>query len=426
MEVVDAKGRKAWGWGETPLSVQWAWPSSLPYTERHQAMEEFCVQLATAWWQCHESGHPLEVGNGFQRDRLPDLKRSFNQSRPSGSHLTHLAALICCSPFDIALHDAFGILHKVPIYDTYSSRYMSSDLSDFMLAEPSSGVDFRNMFPADFLAPEPDRHLQVWHLVGGLDPIEPDEMNETSLNDGYPQLLDEWIDRDGLNCLKVKLRGNDIEWDFDRLVHVGNIAQTKGARWLSADFNCNVREPAYVNEILDRLRSENAPIFDRILYVEQPFAYDLEEQLIDVRSVAQRKPIFMDESAHDWQYVMLGRSLGWNGVALKTCKTQTGAILSLCWAKAHGMAVMVQDLTNPMLAQIPHVMLAAHARTIMGVESNAMQFYPEASNYEEVVHPGVYTRRQGQLDLTTIEGPGFGYRIDQIARPLPSPVAICG
>jgi hypothetical protein len=43
------------------------------------------------------------------------------------------------------------------------------------------------------------------------------------------------------------------------------------------------------------------------------------------------------------------------------------------------MTLMVQDLTNPMLAQIPHVLLAAHAGTIMGVETNAMQFYPEAS-----------------------------------------------
>ena len=46
------------------------------------------------------------------------------------------------------------------------------------------------------------------------------------------------------------------------------------------------------------------------------------------------------------------------------------------------MTLMVQDLTNPMLAQIPHVLLAAHAGTIMGVETNAMQFYPDASTAE--------------------------------------------
>ena len=68
-------------------------------------------------------------------------------------------------------------------------------------------------------------------------------------------------------------------------------------------------------------------------------------------------------------------------------------MLSLCWAKAHGMTLMVQDLTNPMLAQVPHVLLAGHAGTIMGVETNSMQFYPEVSAPEAAVHPGIYRRR---------------------------------
>ena len=84
------------------------------------------------------------------------------------------------------------------------------------------------------------------------------------------------------------------------------------------------------------------------------------------------------------------------------------------------MPLMVQDLTNPMLAQIPHVRLAAHAGTIMGVESNGMQFYPAASAAEEKVHPGIYRRRDGQLDLSTIGGSGFGYRIEEIERELPA------
>ncbi len=80
---------------------------------------------------------------------------------------------------------------------------------------------------------------------------------------------------------------------------------------------------------------------------------------------------------------------------------------------------MVQDLTNPMLAQIPHVLLAAYAGTIMGVETNAMQFYPAASSPEEAVHPGLYKRRDGKVDLSTLNGPGFGYRLDEIKRDLP-------
>ena len=87
------------------------------------------------------------------------------------------------------------------------------------------------------------------------------------------------------------------------------------------------------------------------------------------------------------------------------------------------MTLMAQDLTNPMLAQIPHCLLAAHAGTIMGVETNAMQFYPDASLPEAAVHPGLYFRREGVVDLSTVSGPGFGYRVAEIQRELPPPVA---
>jgi hypothetical protein len=225
--------------------------------------------------------------------------------------------------------------------------------------------------------------------------------------------------------LKIKLRGDDHQWDYDRIVRVGRISMPLGVVHLTTDFNCTVKEPAYVTAILDRLEQQEPAIYDAILYVEQPFPYDMEAYPIDVRSISRRKPLLMDESADSWAHVRAGRSLGWNGVALKTCKTQTGALLSLCWAKAHGMHLMVQDLTNPMLAQIPHVLLAAHANTMMGVESNGMQFYPSASAPESAVHPGLFQRRGGRLDFSTLSGPGFGYRLSEIDRQLPDPAERC-
>ena len=38
-----------------------------------------------------------------------------------------------------------------------------------------------------------------------------------------PRLLADWIARDRLKCLKVKLRGTDAAWDYARLVTVGQI-----------------------------------------------------------------------------------------------------------------------------------------------------------------------------------------------------------
>ena len=180
-------------------------------------------------------------------------------------------------------------------------------------------------------------------------------------------------------------------------------------------------DPAYVNGVLDRVKVELPALWSRLSYVEQPFPYELEAHRIDVHSVSNRCPLFLDESAHDWRIVRLGRELGWTGVALKTCKTQTGALLSLCWARAHGMQLMVQDLTNPMLAQVTHVLLGLHAPTIAGIETNGMQFYPAASAPEAQVHPGLYLRQGGQVDAATVAGPGFGYRVGEISRSLPAP-----
>ena len=419
--VESRDGRRAEGWGETPLSVQWVWPGKLAYSERLARLKEFCVLLARELPQFAAAGHAFEIGADFQEHRLEKLLAACNTG--ASERMPLLAALVCLSLFDIATHDAYGQLHQRPVYSTYSEEFLGRSLDAFL---SSNEADFRGCFPSRFLLANPPRELLAWHLVGGLDPLEESELTGQEPADGYPVLLRDWIRRDGLQCLKTKLRGNDSEWDFKRLVRVGDIARELGVPKLTADFNCTVTEPKYVNDILDRLRGEVPAVFDKLLYVEQPFPYELEEFPIDVHTVSQRKPLFLDESAHNWRLVRRGRELGWTGVALKTCKTQTGAILSACWAKAHGMQLMVQDLTNPMLAQIPHVLLAANVGTIAGVETNAMQFYPDASRPEEKVHPGLYRRRNGVVDLSSLGGAGFGYRISEIRRDLPEPVTQFG
>jgi L-alanine-DL-glutamate epimerase-like enolase superfamily enzyme len=421
VRVEDRKGASADGWGETPLSVAWVWPSELPWQNREDRLKALCVAIARALVQSSDFGHPMELGHRFQRDRLDLLATAQAEAEAASSTVPHLAGLLCHSVFDLAVFDAFATLHRRRVFECFGSDLLSTALDEFL--EPRA--TFLHKSPCEFFARE-EFKLPVWHLVGGLDPLAQDDLTGSEPNDGYPVLLRDWIRADGLKCLKIKLRGNDAAWDYDRIVRVGQIALEEGCEWLSADFNCTVTAPEYVNEIIDRLRREAEPIHAILLYIEQPFPYDLEANRIDVRTVSARKPLFLDESAHDWRYIRLGRELGWTGVALKTCKTLTGAILSLCWARAHGMQLMVQDLTNPMLAQIPHVLLAAHARTIMGVESNAMQFYPDASLPEAAVHPGLYRRRNGVLDLTTLGTTGFGYRVDEITRALPQAAAQFG
>ena len=424
VKVQNREGRQAEGWGETPLSVTWVWPSALGYEERHEALKSFCIKLAKAWADYEIQGHPMEVGNDFNTQQLPQLLEEHNDGREEP--MPWLAALVCNSLFDIALHDAYGNLHNKDIYETYNSDWMNRSLEEFVEPASDAEVDFKGKYPEEFLVNDAPTQLPAWHLVGGVDPLDESELTGNEPDDEYPVLLADWIQTDGLKCLKIKLRGNDSQWDYDRVVKAGDIAVEQGVDWLTADFNCMVTEPDYVNEILDELCLKHPRLYGMLLYVEQPFPYELEKDRIDTHSCSARKPLFLDESAHDWQHVRLGRELGWTGVALKTCKTQTGAILSACWAKAHGMTLMVQDLTNPMLAQVPHLRLASKVGTIMGVETNAMQFYPAASEAEAKVHPGLHSRRSGIVDLATISGSGFGYRQGEIQRDLGKPVVSFG
>jgi L-alanine-DL-glutamate epimerase-like enolase superfamily enzyme len=417
VEVEDRRGRRGHGVGETPLNVQWAWPGTQPYAKRLASMERVAIDTARAWTSTHEAGHPLDLGERFEREALPALT-------PMG--MPRLAALVSASATDIAVHDAYGRVHGVDVYDTYAPPWLARDLGSFFADDPETAGSLAGRFPAHVLTPRgrAPRRLLAWHLVGGLDPLTVDDLTGAEPRDGHPVLLGDWIARDGLRCLKVKLGGIDPDADTRRLTEVGHIALATGVEHLSADFNCTAPDVDTVALVLDRLAADAPGVFDRLRYIEQPFPYDLAANPIDVRPLAARRPVFLDESADDWRTIKIGVDRGWNGVALKTCKTQTGAILSAAWAKHHGLSVMVQDLTNPMLAMIPHVRLAAHVGTAWGVEVNATQFYPGASDLEARVHPDLYRRRGGEIDLGTLGGPGFGYREAEIGRDWSHPAAV--
>ena len=65
LRVENDAGRSAWGWGETPLIVQWFWTSGLSYSERLEATKQFCLDLATEWQRFAMSGHPMEISQDF-------------------------------------------------------------------------------------------------------------------------------------------------------------------------------------------------------------------------------------------------------------------------------------------------------------------------------------------------------------------------
>src|SRR5205085_3019831 len=92
LRVAASDGRRAEGWGETPLSVQWVWPSAVSYAQREEALQQFCLELTDAWALFEREGHPIELGQEFLETVLPKRLEAFNQRRHGSEPMPWLAA----------------------------------------------------------------------------------------------------------------------------------------------------------------------------------------------------------------------------------------------------------------------------------------------------------------------------------------------
>jgi hypothetical protein len=67
--VKTTDGRLASGWGETPLSVQWVWPSTVSYSIRHERIKQFAELVQTRRARADEARtyvHDVGQTNTFQ------------------------------------------------------------------------------------------------------------------------------------------------------------------------------------------------------------------------------------------------------------------------------------------------------------------------------------------------------------------------
>src|SRR5262249_27122925 len=142
------------------------------------------------------------------------------------------------------------------------------------------GPEFRGEYLDRYLLDRPRPRMPLYHLVGALDPLTDGDV-AVRIGDGLPETLPEWIRADGLTHLKIKLNGDDLGWDIDRVLGVDTVTaqaqQQRGLdRWFySLDFNERCPNVEYLLEFLRRVQERAPQAFERIQYVEQPTARDL-------------------------------------------------------------------------------------------------------------------------------------------------------
>jgi len=414
--IENRRGERATGFGAIFLADFWGFPSKVvPHPQRDRAMREVVQRFAQIVEGYPGYAHPLDIFLETEEE-LRQVNAQVCAELGLAEEMPFLGALVCASPIDAALHDAFGNVNSICTYDGYGPDFMAHDLSYYL------GPGFKGKYPADYLRPAYLPQLPIFHLVGGLDKLRTSELDDSDPRDGLPVSLDQWVEKEGLICFKVKLRGNDLEWDVNRMLEVSRVAHEvqdkRGVKrlYFSADTNEQCECPEYLVEMLHRIEEADQRTFEELLYIEQPTERDLTAHRFDMHKLSEIKPIVVDESLTTIQDLELAMELGWSGIALKTCKCQSSDLLFIAKATEADIPYTVQDLTNPGIALIQSVGLAARSYPLMGVEANSRQFFPATSEPERRVHPGLFNVVEGRVSTASIRGTGFGYRMEEIGR----------
>jgi L-alanine-DL-glutamate epimerase-like enolase superfamily enzyme len=407
-EVHNKAGKRAKGFGSMPMGNVWSFPSHvMSYDTTLGAMKAVAGRISKITAGYKDYGHPVSINVALEPEYLK-AAAGVSTEMKLAEPVPKLCLLVTASPFDAALHDAYGKLHGLNCYHTYGREFLNRDLSTFL------GPEFRGEYLDQYVTAEPKPEMPLYHLVGGLDPIEEKDILKR-VGDGLPETLSQWIEYNGLTHFKVKLNGSDLKWDVDRILRVDRTTtqtqQKLGVKeWVySCDFNEKCPNVDYLLAFLRQLKENSPAAYDRLQYVEQPTKRDLKADRANVMHEASKlKPVVIDESLVDQETLMLSREIGYTGEALKACKCQSQALLMAAVGQKYKMFLCVQDLTCPGASLIQSASLAAHVPGVAAIEANARQYVPVANAGWDKKFPGIFIIKDGMMKTVKLNGPGLG------------------
>lgn len=409
VEVSTRNGRRDGGFGSMPLGNVWAWPSDkLTPDETAEAMREFVLAVIELAGDYPDYAHPVDVALQFSAEyehQAHLLEKKMKLAEP----LPVLAQLVAASALDAALHDAYGRVHSQNSYNLLSSKFMNYDLTEYLDAS------FKGEYLDKYTLREPVARMPLYHLVGASDPLTPGDVT-AKIGDGLPECLTEWIAKEGITHFKIKMAGDDLAWDVARVLAIDQavteaLTAKKVAKWnYSVDFNEKCANAAYVVDFLTKIKKSRAAAFDRIQYIEQPTHRDLKAHPENkMHDAAKLKPIVIDESLLDFDSLLLARDLGYTGIALKTCKGHSEALLMAAAGQKLGMFICVQDLTCPGYSFLHSASLAARIPGVAAIEGNARQYCPTANRRYRTEVPTMFEIKDGTVETGVLNGEGLGF-----------------
>jgi len=411
VRVSNRQGKFADGFGSMTMGNVWSWKTQrYNYGQTLAVMKTLAERARGITASYRDFGHPLEINAELEPAWMRDAV-ALGQQQDLSEPIPALFTLVTTSPFDAALHDAYGKLHGRSAWACYGQEFLNGDLSRYL------GPAFAGHYPNQYVNPAPKARMPIFHNVGLGDPVIPAE-RMTPINDGLPELLEEWIRTDGITHIKIKMRGNDETWDMERILSVDRVAsevkkaEASPSLHYSLDFNEQARDAEYVVAFLRKLKERNPLAFDRVQYLEQPTSRHLNDDRANVmHEAAKLRPVVIDEALTDVASLRTAQEMGYTGCALKACKGQSHTVVIASLARAEKLFLSVQDLTCPGASFIHSAAIAAHVPGVAAIEANGRQYVPAANEGWKDRFPALFRSRGGQIATAEIRGPGLGAKV---------------
>ena len=182
LRVETRDGRSGWGSGSMPLGSTWSFPSRrVPANQTLEAMQRLAAKIARWLSTTDVWAHPVELSHQFEPELFKfadETSRELALVEP----VPKLCTLVVASPFDAALHDAYGKIHGRHVYDCYGPDWMNADLARYL------DDRFAGEWLDRYSLRRPKARMPLYHLVGALDALTDADVRER-LNDGLPNTL---------------------------------------------------------------------------------------------------------------------------------------------------------------------------------------------------------------------------------------------
>lgn len=413
-ELTNRDGRTATGQGSMTMGVAWAWPDpTVPDLLKLRVVLNLAERMRHAANDQQAAGHPMEVGLQWSRRRAA-IADEVAAEAGLPTPVPPLAILLAASPMEAALFDAHGKAAGRSSYQLLGKEHLANDLGQLLNTSSYRGLEL-----SSFVSSQPKATMPLYHLVGALDPLTPADVDQP-VGDGLPETLEEWIRRCELTHLKIKLAGDDRQWDLARVSQIDAVAQqsndrgaSTGKPWhYSLDFNERCENEEYVLGLLDDLHEQFPRAFSRVQYIEQPTQRDLHRpDAVTMHRAAQRVPVVIDESLTDLESLQLAVAQGYSGIALKACKGHVEALLLGAVAQHERLFLCVQDLTCVGMSLLHSASLAAHLPGVAAIESNGRQYCPEGNAAWMDRYGPMFEIRAGAVPTSLLDSPGLGYHL---------------